>query len=110
MGLLAKLISLKALQTQAGPGHNHVSRVAMSRADGGVFERIIINQGEEFEFEDRLVPFDNKVEIVLTAADTFPGLHLGSVIIMADEHNRGEMTKQFDVGIGSLYDLTYKVI
>lgn len=108
--LLAKLISLTARENEVGPGHIRITHVVMSRADGGIFERIAINQGEVFEFEDRLVPFNNKVlKINLTASDGFGGT-LGSVSIRADELNRGELTKQFNSGIGSIYDLTYKVI
>jgi hypothetical protein len=107
MSLLAKLISLTALQTQDADG---TDELAMSRAGGVIFERISMSKDEEFAFDDRLLPFDQQVEIVLTEVD--PGgqpQNLGSVFIRADELNRGELTQQFR-GAGALYDLKYKVI
>jgi hypothetical protein len=83
----------------------------MSRADGVIFERIpSMRKDGVFEFDDRLLPFDRQVEIVLTEVDAGSGpQNLGSVFIRADELNRGELTQQFRGG-GALYDLTYKVI
>ena len=109
MGLLAKLVSLTARQTQDADG---TDELVISRADGGEFERISMSKDDVFEFDkDRLLPFDQQVEIVLTEVD--PESHqrqnLGSVFIRADEHNRGELTQQFR-GAGALYDLKYKVI
>jgi hypothetical protein len=103
MGLLAKLISLTALQTQDADG---TDELVISRADGVMFERISMRKDDEFDFDnDRLLPFDQQVEIVLTEVDPESHQHqnLGSVFIRADEHNRGELTQQFR-GAGALYD------
>jgi hypothetical protein len=108
MALLAKLITLTALQTQDGDGSDEL---VMSRGDGAIFERISLRRDKEFAFDDRLLPFDGQVEIVLTEVDPESQQHqnLGSVFIRADEHNRGELTQQYR-GAGALYDLRYKVI
>lgn len=109
MSLLAKLISLTARQTQDADG---TDELVMSRANGVIFERMVMSRDDEFDFDaDRLLPFDNQVEIVLTEVDPESQQHqnLGSVFIRADEHNRGELTQQFR-GAGALYDLRYKVI
>jgi hypothetical protein len=108
MALLAKLITLTARQTQDGDG---MDELVMSRRGGVIFERISLRRDDEFFFDDRLLPFDNQVEVVLTEVDPESQQHqdLGSVFIRADEHNRGELTQQFR-GAGALYDLTYKVI
>lgn len=109
MSLLAKLIWLKVQRTQDADG---VDELVMSRADGGIFERLTLRTGDVFEFDrDRLIPFNQQVEIVLTEVDreTQQRQNLGSVFIRADEHNRGELTQQFR-GAGALYDLAYKVI
>jgi hypothetical protein len=108
MGLLAKLITLTALQTQDGDGSDEL---VMSRGDGVIFERISLRTNEEFAFDERFLPFDSQVEIVLTEVDSESQQHqnLGSVFIRADEHNLGELTQQYR-GAGALYDLRYKVI
>src|SRR5207248_10566277 len=108
MSLLAKLITLTALQTQDGDGSDEL---VMSRGGGVIFERISIRRDDEFAFDERFLPFDDQVEVVLTEVDSESQQHqnLGSVFIRADEHNRGELTQQFR-GAGALYDLRYKVI
>jgi hypothetical protein len=108
MALLAKLITLTALQTQDGDGSDEL---VMSRGDGAIFERISLAANEEFAFDERFLPFDSEVEIVLTEVDSESQQHqnLGSVFIRADENNRGERTQQYR-GAGALYDLRYKVI
>jgi hypothetical protein len=108
MGLLAKLITLTALQTQDRDGSDEL---VMSRGDGAIFERISLRRKQEFTFDERFLPFDSQVEIVLTEVDAESQQHqnLGSVFIRADEHNLGELTQQYR-GAGALYDLTYKVI
>lgn len=109
MGLLAKLISLTALQTQDADG---TDELVMSRGGGVIFERMSMSKDDEFDFDsDRLLPFDDQVEIILTETDPEIQQHqnLGSVFIRADEHNRGELTQQFR-GAGALYNLRYKVI
>jgi hypothetical protein len=100
MSLLAKLISLTARQTQDADG---TDELVMSRAGGSIFERMSVRKDDEFDFDvDRLLPFDDQVEIVLTEVDSESHQHqnLGSVIIRADEHNRG-VTQQFR-GAGAL--------
>ena len=108
MGLLAKLISLKALQTQDADG---TDELVVSRAGGVIFERISMRKDEVFEFDDdRLLPFEQEVEVVLTEVDRgSQPQNLGTVTIRADEHNRGELTQQFRRA-GARYDLAYKVI
>ena len=108
MALLAKLISLTALQTQDADG---TDELVMSRAGGVIFERRSMRKDDEFAFDDdRLLPFDQQVEIILTEVDSGgQPQNLGSVFIRADELNRGDLTQQFR-GAGALYDLKYKVI
>jgi hypothetical protein len=108
MALLAKLISLTARQTQDADG---TDELVVSRRGGVIFERISMRRDDEFIFDDdRLLPFDQQVEIVLTEVDLGKQPDdLGSVFIRADELNLGELTQQFR-GAGALYDLTYKVI
>src|SRR6266478_3470062 len=99
--LLAKLISRTARQTQDADG---TDELVMSKAGGSIFERMSVRKDDEFDFDaDRLLPFDDQVEIVLTEVDSESHQHqnLGSVIIRADEHNRGELTQQFR-GAGAL--------
>ncbi|MDP1583232.1 MAG: hypothetical protein Q8M18_07365 [Bradyrhizobium sp.] len=109
MGLLAKLITLTARQTQDADG---TDELVMSRGGGVIFERISMRRNDEFDFGgDRLLPLNQQVEIILTEVDRETQQHqnLGSVFIRADEHNRGELTQQFR-GAGAIYDLKYKVI
>ncbi|MDB5580418.1 MAG: hypothetical protein JWR80_5594 [Bradyrhizobium sp.] len=108
MGLLAKLITLTARQTQDADG---TDELVMSRGGGVIFERITMSRDDEFEFDDRLLPLNDQVEIILTEVDSESQQHqnLGSVFIRADELNQGELTRQFR-GAGAIYDLRYKVI
>jgi hypothetical protein len=109
MSLFAKLITLTALQTQDADG---TDELVVSRRGGVIFERISLSREDEFAFDDdRLLPFDDRVEVVLTEVDAESQQHqdLGSVTITANEHNLGERTQLFQ-GAGALYDLRYKVI
>jgi hypothetical protein len=52
MGLLAKLITLTALQTQDRDGSDEL---VMSRGDGAIFERISLRRKQEFAFDESAV-------------------------------------------------------
>ena len=87
MSLFAKLITLTALQTQDADG---TDELVVSRRGGVIFERISLSKEDEFAFDDdRLLPFDDQVEVVLTEVDAESQQHqdLGSVTITAGEHN-----------------------
>jgi len=108
MSLLAKLLTLSAIKTQDADG---TDELVMSRAGGVIFERFSLRRGEEFEFDERFVPFDQSVGIVLTEVDRETQQHqdLGTVFIRSDDQHQVELTQQFR-GSGALYDLTYKVL
>ena len=108
MSLFAKLLTLSAIQTQDSDG---TDELVMSRAGGVIFERLSLSTGEEFEFDNRLVPFDQSVGIVLTEVDRETQQHqdLGTVFIRSDDQHQVELTQQFR-GSGALYDLKYKVL
>ncbi|OLP00260.1 hypothetical protein BVU76_21165 [Mycolicibacterium porcinum] len=107
MSLFAKLSELRAVKTQDSGGTDELS---ISRADGFQFKAVSMCQGDVVDL-DRLLPFDDQLEIVLREVDvhTDEMRDVGSIFIRSDELGRGELTQQFN-GAGAQYDLTYKVI
>ncbi|MFF4582123.1 hypothetical protein ACFY15_27625 [Streptomyces sp. NPDC001373] len=107
----AKLLWLEAKRIQDPDGADEIQ---ISRGDGGIFERIQMRQGDVYEFNERLIPFDGTPQIDIILREVNEATHQASVIggagINPSEIGLGERTQSIGAPSSSLYELWYKVI